>query len=85
MDEAVLLKKLVRQLKWLNFWVAFFGILFLASLAVTGVLIYHLATYVHQSEQSLTNLQQKTLPTLSSPPALCSNPSLKALAGTYCK
>ena len=57
MDE-VILKQLTRQLKLLNFWVSFFGILFLICFAVAGYFAYKAVTEVRKVESSLTSSQQ---------------------------
>lgn len=75
MDE-VLLKKLVRQLKWLNFWVSFFGFLFIITFVVAGILLFKAATYIHHADQSIQNLQTKTSQTLDVQNQLCSNPQV---------
>ena len=83
MDE-VLQKQLVKQLRWLNFLVTFFGILFLTALVVAGFFLYKTVSYVHQSEQSLSNLQQKTSQTLNTQ-QLCQNASIRSIIGSYCQ
>ena len=83
MDELVQ-KQLVRQLKWLNFLVTFFGILFLSVLIVVGFFLYKTADYVHKSEQSISNLQQKTSQTLNTQ-QLCQNSSIRSIIGRYCQ
>ena len=75
----VLLKQLVRQLKWLNFWVTFFGVLFLVTLALSGFMLYKMAVYVHNTEQKITSLQTKTSQTLDVQKQACGNDSLAAL------
>ncbi len=72
-------------MKLLNFWVTFFGVLFLVSLAVAGFLLFKVVTYVHKSEQAITNLQQKTSQNLDVQKQVCDNASIRALAGSYCK
>lgn len=81
MDEA-LTRKLVRQLRWLNFVVTFFGILFLAALVIAGILLYKAVSSLHKAEQSITSLQQNTSQTLNFQNQICSDTRLKALAGS---
>lgn len=86
MDE-VLLKQLVRQVKILNFWVSFFGVLFIVTFVISGLLLWKVATYLHSAQQSITNLESKTSQSLDVQKQVCSTDSLKALVGssTYCQ
>jgi len=85
--DEIILKQLVRQMKILNFWVTFFGVLFVAALAIAGFMLYKMVTYVHQTEQRLENIQTKTSQTLDVQNQLCSS-SLSSLlnrSSDYCK
>ena len=84
MDE-ILLKQLVRQLKIINFWIASFGLLFLATLVVVAVLIFKMVTFVQSTEQKLSDLQSKTQSTLDLKQQACDNSSIsKLLPGDTC-
>lgn len=86
MDE-VLLKQLVRQVKILNFWVSFFGVLFIATFVIAGILLFKAVTYIHHADQSLQSLQTKTSQTLNVEDQACQNGTVKPLlqrAG-YCQ
>lgn len=76
----VLLKQLVRQVKILNFWVSFFGILFIATFVIAGILLFKAITYLHDAQKSIQNIQTKTSQTLDVQDQACGNSSLKALA-----
>jgi hypothetical protein len=78
MDEA-LLRKLIRQMKWLNFWVSFFGFLFIISFVIGGFLLFKVVTYIHHADDTIQNLQTKTSQTLDVQSQLCDNASLKSL------
>jgi cell division protein FtsL len=86
-DEQ-LLKQLVRQMKILNFWVTFFGVLFVAALAIAGFMLYKMVTFVHQTEQKIDSIQAKTSQTLNVQNQLCSDATLKTLlsrtSSDYC-
>lgn len=89
MDNEVLLKQLVRQMKLLNFWVTFFGVLFIAALAVAGFMLYKMVTFVHQTEQRLESIQTKTSQTLDVQNQVCGDATLKTFlshaSSNYCK
>lgn len=74
MDER-LARKLVRQLRIMNAFMIFFGVVFLISTAVTGIVLYRIYTYAH-------NLEQKTSQTLDVQSKLCTNQSVSALLGS---
>jgi cell division protein FtsL len=59
MDEA-LTRKLIRQLRWLNFIVTFFGLLIVATLIVAAVLISRAVSDIHKAQNSISNLQENT-------------------------
>jgi cell division protein FtsL len=82
MDE-MLAKQLVRQLKIINFWITLFGTVIVATLVVLGILVFKMVTFVHSTEQKVSDLQQKTAQTLDVKDDLCKN-SLLSSSG-YCK
>jgi lysylphosphatidylglycerol synthetase-like protein (DUF2156 family) len=86
--DEIILKQLVRQMKILNFWVTFFGVLFLAALAIAGFMVYKMVTYVHQAEQRIQSIQTKTSQTLDVQNQVCGDATVKALlnrTSDYCK
>ena len=86
MDE-VLLKQLVRQMKILNFWITFFGTLFLITLLIGGILLFKIVIFVHHTEQSIQNLEQKTSDSLNAQKQICGNDTIKGLlskTSNYC-
>jgi hypothetical protein len=85
MDD-LLQKQLLRQLKLLNFWITFFGVLFLVSMAILGILLFKVFTYVHHTTDQITNLQQKTEQSLNVKSQICGSSSVsKYLGSSYCK
>ena len=78
MDEA-LLRQIVRQLKFLNFWIAFFGVITIVTLAITGVVLYKIATVANNSVKKLDAFQQQTSKTLNVKQQLCSDASFSTL------
>jgi uncharacterized membrane protein YciS (DUF1049 family) len=84
----VLLTRLIRQLKWLNFWVTFFGVLFLVSFIIAGILLFKAVVFIQRSEQKISDLQAKTSQTLDVQKQVCSNSQLSNIlskTSTYCK
>ena len=70
MDE-VLIRQLTRQLKLLNFWITFFGVLFFIGFVIMGILIYKVVTLTHDVSNKFTGLQQKTEQTLNLQKDIC--------------
>ena len=82
MDE-VLVRQLVRQLKIINFWITLFGTVIVVALIVLGILVFKVVTFVHSTEQKVSDLQQKTVNTLNVKDDICKN---SVLSGSgYCK
>lgn len=55
MDE-LLLKQLVRQLKIMNIWISIFGTLILVTLAILGVLVYKMVSFVNDTNAKIDNI-----------------------------
>jgi cell division protein FtsL len=78
-----LTRQLVRQLKIINFWITLFGSIIVITLLFLGFLVFKVVTYVHATEQKVTDLRNKTTQTLNVKDDLCKN---SLLSGTsYCK
>ncbi len=77
MDDA-LLRKVSRQLKLLNFMVTTFGLLILASFAVTAVLLFKAITYVHTEATKLDNLQKRATQSLDVRQQLCTDKTISS-------
>jgi hypothetical protein len=71
------LHKILRQLKILNFWIAFFGVSILITMAIFGFLAFKLVTFVQNTNNQLTTLQKNTTETLDVKSQLCSSSLLK--------
>ncbi|MDL2341531.1 MAG: hypothetical protein QFB87_00425 [Patescibacteria group bacterium] len=81
MDEA-LLKQIVRQLKFLNFWITFFGCTIIIGFIIGGIALYSVITAANNSVKKLENFQQQTSKNLDIKSQLCSNDSLTTLLGS---
>lgn len=69
--EQELARQLIRQLKILNRWVTFFGLIFLVCLIIAGILLYRLVTFVQDTQAQLSETQQKAQETLNLKKQLC--------------
>ncbi|MDB5181546.1 MAG: hypothetical protein JWP13_309 [Candidatus Saccharibacteria bacterium] len=78
MDE-ILLRQLVRQLRLLNIWISIVGSLILISLIVCIVLIFKVVTFVQDTSDKISNLQQKTENSLNVRNQLCDSKSIASL------
>jgi len=78
-----LTRQLVRQLKIINFWITLFGSLIVITLLLLGFLIFKVVTYVHNTEQKVTELRNKTTQTLNVKDDLCKKSLLSG--SNYCK
>lgn len=78
MDEA-LLRQLTRQLKILNFWITVVGSLILITLVIAIVLLIKVVTFVHNTQDQISNLQRKTQQTLDVRQKLCNSNSVSGL------
>ena len=87
MDEA-LLRQIVRQLKFLNFWITFFGVIIVLSFVIAGFALYKVATFTSDSVRRFDNFQSQTTKSLNVKQQLCNDTSLKNLLATqtsFCK
>lgn len=82
MDELTA-RQLVRQLKIINFWITFFGVTFLITFAIFGVLIFKVVTFMRTTEQKISDFQVKTSQTLDVKDDLCKSGPLSGTS--YCK
>ena len=78
MDEA-LLRQIVRQLKFLNFWITLFGVIIIISLAITGLVLYKIVTLANNSVKKFDTFQQQTSNSLNLKKQVCSDSSLSSL------
>ena len=82
MQEATA-EQLVKLLKIINFWITFFGSLFIIVFVILGFLLFKVVTFVQSTQKSIENIQVKTSETLDVKDDLCSN-SLLSSSG-FCK
>ena len=78
MDEQ-LIRQLTRQLKLLNFWITFFGVLFLVAFIIIGVLIYKVVTFTQDTADKINDLQTKTQQTLDVQKKICDSDTISSL------
>lgn len=71
------LHQILRQLKILNFWIAFFGVSIIITMAVIGFLAFKMVTFVQKTNNQLTTLQQNTTETLDVKSQLCESSLFK--------
>jgi hypothetical protein len=87
MDEA-LLRQMVRQLKILNLWITIGGTLMLAAFAVCLYMLFKVVTFVQNTSDKLTSIQDNTQNTLNIQKQLCSSNTFSDLVrgrSDYCK
>lgn len=70
MDDQ-LARRLLRQIKVLNFLIIFFAIIFLVTFAVAGVFAYQAVQEVRDAKQTLNSVQEQTKDTLNVQDELC--------------
>ena len=71
------LHKILKQLKILNFWIAFFGVSIIITMAAIGFLAFKMVTFVQKTNNQLTTLQQNTTETLDVKSQLCESSLFK--------
>jgi hypothetical protein len=86
MDEQ-LLRKVSRQLRFIQITLGFFGALILLTLAATGYMIYKVVTFTNNIENRITNFQTETRETLDIKKQLCESKTLTSFLDRtdYCK
>lgn len=70
MDEQ-LLRQLARQLKILNIWITIVGTLILASIIICIYLLFKVVTFVQNTSDRVTNIQDNTKNSLNLQKQLC--------------
>lgn len=76
-------RQVVRQLKIINFWITFFGSIFLIMLIIVGFLVFKVVTFVQSTEQRISDLQEKTTQSLTVKDDLCASSLLASTS--YCQ
>ena len=82
MDEQVA-RQLTRQLKIINFWITFFGMIIVVTLLVLGFFIFKMVLFARSTEEKITKIQTQTTQTLNVKDDLCGNSLLSG--SSYCK
>lgn len=80
MDQE-LSRQLVRQLKILNRWVTFFGLVFLVAMVIAGILLFRLVAFMQDASVRLSQAQQQVQESTNLKKQLCDSPD----AGTFLK
>jgi hypothetical protein len=62
---------LVRQLRIMNIWISIFGTLILVVLAVLGVMVYKVVTFVNDTNTKIDNITTQTKETLDFKQRFC--------------
>ncbi|MBC7708061.1 hypothetical protein H7Y63_02460 [Polaromonas sp.] len=81
MDEVVL-KQILRQLKFLTFWVTLFGTIIIIAFMLGSFALYKVVVSANNSVKKLENFQQQTVKTLNVKDDLCNNTSVSSLLGS---
>ena len=74
-----LTKQLIRQLKYLNRWLAVFGVTMIIGFIVIGILVFKLVAFMQDASDKITNLEQKTQKAVNAQQELCNSDAIGAL------
>lgn len=74
--EEQLLRKLVRQMKFLNFFIGVFGVLIIGSIAVIGFLLFQVITFAQSAASDVRDFQQQTTESLDVRQQACEDETL---------
>lgn len=77
MDEK-LSKQLIRQLKFLNFFIGLFGVLILAAIAVIGFMLFQVITFTQTAANNISDFRQETAGKLDVREQACGDETLGA-------
>lgn len=77
MDEQ-LIKQLTRQLKILNIWISIVGVTILAAIIVCIVLLFKVVTFVQNTSDRITNIQDSTKKSLNVREQICASKSISS-------
>lgn len=75
MNEA-LTKQLIRQLKIMNFWISFFGVLIVLTLCVTGYLLWRVVSFTRDVQAQVTEIRTSIDEQLDVKEKFCSSDSV---------
>jgi cell division protein FtsI/penicillin-binding protein 2 len=69
------LKQITKQLKFIKFWLSFFGSLILITLLVLGYFVYQVITFTSNAAKELNSLQDQAKQSLDLKQKICANDS----------
>lgn len=64
-------RKILRQLKLLNFWITTFGVLLLVTLGIIGFFLFQAVMFIKDTGNKITNFQQTTTQKLDVKSQVC--------------
>lgn len=64
-------KQLIRQLKIINFWISFYGVIMITVLAVLAAMIYQVVTFMHDTSQRVDSLRNSASDSMNVKKQLC--------------
>jgi hypothetical protein len=79
MNNELLMRQLIRQLKIMNFWISVYGALILVVLAVMGYMVFKVVTFVNDTNKKIDNLTTQTKETLDFKSRVCNSDSIGEL------
>ena len=65
------LKQITKQLRFIKFWLSFFGTLILVTLLILGYFLYQLITFTSDAAKQLNSLQDQAKSSLDEAEDLC--------------
>ena len=74
MNNEVLMKQLVRQMKIMNFWVSLFGSMIVVGMVIAAFLLWQVVSFVNETNKKIDAVRTSTADSL--------NVSKKACEGT---
>jgi hypothetical protein len=79
MNNELLMRQLIRQLKIMNFWISVYGALILVVLAAMGYMVFKVVTFVNDTNKKIDNLTTQTKETLDFKSKVCNSDSIGEL------
>jgi apolipoprotein N-acyltransferase len=79
MEQDVLLRKVHRQLRWLNVMMTFFSLVSVAGFIIMCLLLYKVYTYAHNAESKVDSLQSNVSQSLNVKSDACSNGTITSI------
>lgn len=76
MNNEVLLKQVVRQMKIINFWITLFGSLFLVALLIAGFLLWQLVSFIGETNRKIDAAKSGVSDSLNVKKQSCDNSTI---------